>query len=138
MTFDLRNMSTNEVLRALTKPVKKGKRGRMPTKNRTEWGWKYPDGREVCDTTAKGKLEYHTRTMLMGARQNFRCAAKDCGVPMSLMNGRQDSITFDHGNTRGMGGAWRDDRIDLTNDNGEWINTAMCWRCNSEKGSKRI
>ena len=27
----------------------KARRRNSPTKNRVEWGWIYPDGREVCD-----------------------------------------------------------------------------------------
>ena len=34
---------------------------------------------------------------------------------------------------RGLGGGFRDDRISLPD--GKWLNGAMCWICNSIKGS---
>lgn len=86
----------------------------------------YPDGREVCDCrTRKGCLEYHSRTAAMERRQHYLCAI--CGV------GRK-WFTFDHQNGRGMGGAIRDDRIEI---NGEWFNAALCVSCQSLKGSRR-
>lgn len=106
----------------------KKKRKRMPTKNRTEWGWKFADGREVCDRdTAKGEAEYDDRVDAMVARQNGWCK---CGVSFTVTR-----ATFGHDIPRGNGGCYRDDRI--VDENGNPMNHAECWDCNGEKGSKR-
>lgn len=84
----------------------------------------YPDGREVCQDSKAGWLEYKRRVKLMWERQNRRCCL--CGKPLALGN-----ATFEHQRRRGMGAAWRDDRI--TKDGQEW-NGAAHWVCNGEKG----
>jgi hypothetical protein len=84
----------------------------------------YPDGREVCVNSKDGWVEYKRRVKVMVQRQNFRCCL--CKKPLSLAN-----ATFEHQRRRGMGAAWRDDRIEK--DGKEW-NGAAHWVCNVEKG----
>jgi hypothetical protein len=84
----------------------------------------YPDGREVCIDSTAGWREYKRRVEVMVQRQNHRCCL--CGRRLSLAN-----ATFEHQRRRGMGAAWRDDRI--TKDGQDW-NGAAHWACNSEKG----
>jgi len=84
----------------------------------------HPDGREVCQDCADGWREYKRRVKLMWERQGRRCC--DCGRPLALLN-----ATFEHQRRRGMGAAWRDDRI--TKD-GQDYNGAAHWVCNSERG----
>ena len=88
------------------------------------------NGREVCYNTAAGKREYRLRTIKMVNRQKGICPK--CCKSMSLFD-----FSFQHGNTRGMGGstgggAFRDDRIDSPG------NCAMHVRCNGELGSRRF
>jgi len=84
----------------------------------------YRDGREVCTDTPQGWREYKRRVGVMVERQKFRCCL--CNRRLSLAN-----ATFEHQRRRGMGAAWRDDRI--TKDGEDW-NGASHWVCNSEKG----
>ena len=85
----------------------------------------YPDGREVCETKIRaGHEEYKRRVKLMWERQGRRCCL--CDKALALLN-----ATFEHQRRRGMGAAWRDDRI--TKDGQEW-NGAAHWVCNGEKG----
>jgi hypothetical protein len=84
----------------------------------------YRDGREVCVNSAAGWKEYKRRVRVMVQRQNHRCCL--CGRPLALGN-----ATFEHQRRRGMGAAWRDDRV--TKDGEDW-NGAAHWCCNSEKG----
>jgi hypothetical protein len=84
----------------------------------------YRDGREVCTDTPAGWREYKRRVELMVIRQGFRCCL--CKRRLSLGN-----ATFEHQRRRGMGAAWRDDRI--TKGGEDW-NGAAHWVCNSEKG----
>ena len=88
---------------------------------------RYPDGREVCIDTEKGKAEYRERTMSMRARQLGICL--ECNHWMD-----EHETTFDHEDLRGMGGARRDDRIAV---GGVWTNRAVHLKCNSERGSRR-
>lgn len=85
---------------------------------------RYRDGREVCTNTPQGWREYKQRVEAMVRRQNFRCCL--CNRRISL-----SSATFEHQRRRGMGAAWRDDRI--TKDDQDW-NGAAHWVCNGEKG----
>jgi hypothetical protein len=85
---------------------------------------RYSDGREVCVDSAAGWREYKRRVGVMLQRQNFRCCL--CNRRLSLAN-----ATFEHQRRRGMGAAWRDDRI--TKDDQDW-NGAAHWICNGEKG----
>ena len=88
----------------------------------------YPDGREVCSKSVQGKRLYSDRTYAMSRRQGFRCAICHRVFP------RAEDWTFDHQNGRGMGGAIRDDRIEVY---GHWFNAALCVLCQGLKGSKR-
>jgi 5-methylcytosine-specific restriction endonuclease McrA len=60
-------------------------------------------------------------------RQHGRCAA--CGRWMSLEPGRMDSATLDHVAPEPMGCAKNDGDDNLR---------VVCWKCNYEKGSKRV
>ena len=63
----------------------------------------------------------------MEVRQGFQCAL--CTrIAGSVM-------TFDHQAGRGHGGGHRDDRI--VDEQGNWINAALCMSCNGKKASKR-
>ncbi len=84
----------------------------------------YPDGREVCVNSKDGWVEYKRRVRVMWMRQERRCCL--CGKPLALANS-----TFEHQRRRGMGAAWRDDRISR---GGQDWNGAAHWVCNSEKG----
>ena len=84
----------------------------------------YPDGREVCVDSKAGWLEYKRRVKVMLQRQGGRCCL--CKRALALGN-----ATFEHQRRRGMGAAWRDDRI--SKDGEDW-NGAAHWVCNGEKG----
>jgi hypothetical protein len=84
----------------------------------------YRDGREVCQKSKAGDTEYFRRVKVMWQRQERRCCL--CNRPLSLGN-----ATFEHQRRRGMGAAWRDDRI--VKDGQDW-NGAAHWMCNGEKG----
>lgn len=89
----------------------------------------YPEGiggREVCSPTAAGVREYNRRRDELHARQKNKCAI--CGN-WNL------SMEFDHQAGRGANGGHRDDRV--VDENGNWMNAALCTRCNTKKGSKR-
>lgn len=93
----------------------------------------YPDGREVCSETKAGKDEYHRRKRVMWERQD-----KQCGLQISPQCPKRMPLsmaTFDHTDPRGMGGARRDDRIEV---DGKPQNMAVCCWCNSKKGSRRM
>jgi hypothetical protein len=81
--------------------------------------------REVCQNSKAGWIEYNRRVKAMLQRQRNRCCL--CNKPLALGN-----ATFEHQRRRGMGAAWRDDRI--VNESGEWVNGAAHWTCNGEKG----
>lgn len=85
----------------------------------------YPGGREVCQENAAGRREYGHRVQVMVQRQNYRC---------SLCNRRitPATATFEHERRRGMGAAFRQDKI--VDENGDWINSASHWICNGERG----
>lgn len=85
---------------------------------------RYPDGREVCQDSSAGWAEYKRRVQVMVQRQRFRCIL--CGKRISVAD-----ATFEHQRRRGMGSAWRDDRIEKAG--GVW-NGAAHWICNGEKG----
>lgn len=85
---------------------------------------RYPDGREVCQDNPQGRREYSRRVEKMVRRQNFIC----CLCPDRLYFA---DATFEHQRRRGMGAAFRDDRIEK--DGQDW-NGAAHWICNSEKG----
>jgi len=84
----------------------------------------YPDGREICQDNRQGWAEYKRRIEVMVERQRFKCCL--CGKRISVAD-----ATFEHQRRRGLGGAWRDDR--LGNAEGK-LNGAAHWICNSEKG----
>lgn len=89
----------------------------------------YPDGRQVCQENPAGRREYTRRIAAMVQRQNFRC----CLCPESIT---LSQATFEHTDPRGMGAAFRDDRIE--DESGQPMNGAAHWDCNQEKGSRRI
>lgn len=84
----------------------------------------YPDGREVCANSKDGWIEYKRRVRVMWQRQERRCCL--CKGRLSLAE-----ATFEHQRRRGIGAAWRDDRITK---NGEDWNGAAHWVCNVKKG----
>lgn len=86
---------------------------------------KYPDGREVCQDNWAGRREYLRRLEVMLTRQNWRCSLCEKRL-------RKEDATFEHQRRRGMGGAFRDDRI--YDHDGLWLNGAAHWVCNREKG----
>lgn len=88
----------------------------------------YPDGRQVCTDSERGRQEYRDRKHHMWMRQHGICTKCKLWI-------REGTETFDHDAGRGLGGAHRDDRIVLPD--GEMINSAMHWGCNVQKGSKR-
>jgi 5-methylcytosine-specific restriction endonuclease McrA len=83
----------------------------------------YLDGREVCRPNTAGRREYLRRRRVAWEQQKGICPL--CGIAVSW----EMSIT-DHKEPRGMGSAQRDDRQDNLQ--------ATHYRCNSEKGSRRI
>ena len=83
----------------------------------------YRDGREVCSETTAGKAEYVRRRRVAWEDQKGICSI--CHLPVSW-----EEATSDHKNPRGMGGGSRDDRQENIN--------AVHYRCNSEKGSRRV
>jgi hypothetical protein len=87
----------------------------------------YRDGREVCLSTSAGTREYRKRVLMMWERQGGLCAI--CGHLLRI-----EQATFDHERPRGLGGGFRDDRIEL---DGKPVNAAVHGFCNSQRGSKR-
>jgi hypothetical protein len=81
--------------------------------------------REVCQENAAGRREYARRVRIMVERQNGRCSL--CNRKLAV-----PEATFEHHRRRGMGGAFRDDRI--TEEHGLWVNSASHWICNGERG----
>jgi hypothetical protein len=86
------------------------------------------DGREVCRDNAEGKRIYRQRVEAMAMRQHNRCCL--CGLYMP-----EGDRTFEHERPRGMGGAFRDDRIEV---DGVRTNGTAHSKCNFEKGSRRV
>lgn len=86
---------------------------------------RYLDGREVCQPNALGDRLYTKRVRDMVQRQNYRCC-----LCSELLNAAD--ATFEHQRRRGMHAAFRDDRI--VDQEGNWVNAAAHWICNSEKG----
>lgn len=102
---------------------------------------KFADGREIClttgkDRTAKGVAEYRRRTLEMRLRQHGICCllgkVKQCRGLMSI-----EETTFEHTRPKGMGSAFRDDRI-VDEETGDPMNGAAHLICNGIKGSRRI
>jgi len=102
-----------------------------PGARRQRWSGvkRYPDGREVCDRSKAGRVEYARRREAMRLRQNECCGY--CGKHITA-----EEATFEHCAGRGMNGSRRDDRI--LDSNGQPMNLAVCQPCNSAKGSKRL
>ena len=86
---------------------------------------RYSDGREVCQDSPAGWREYKWRVAVMVQRQGHRCCLCNRRLALGI-------ATFEHQRRRGMGAAWRDDRI--VDAEGNWINGAAHWICNGEKG----
>ena len=85
---------------------------------------RYPDGREVCQDSRAGYQEYKRRLIEMLKRQNYFCCL--CGKKLYFAD-----ATFEHQRRRGMGAAFRDDRIEK---DGKDFNGAAHWICNVERG----
>lgn len=85
----------------------------------------FPDDRQVCQPNALGQRLYANRVREMVQRQNFRCSL--CGKRLAL-----SEATFEHARRRGWHGFKRDDRI--IDAEGNWLNSAAHWLCNSERG----
>jgi hypothetical protein len=85
----------------------------------------YPGKREVCQDNASGRRIYADRVREMVQRQDYRCSL--CGGTLCAA-----LATFEHTRRRGMHAAFRDDRI--TDEAGNWMNSAAHWECNSRKG----
>jgi len=93
----------------------------------------YADGREKCDKTKAGQLEYARRREAMWKRQHGVCGlrlAASCPVFVPL-----EKATFEHQDGRGMGGSKRDDRIEI---DGKPYNLMSCYWCNLVKGSRSL
>lgn len=86
---------------------------------------RYPDGREIAQPNRLGDRLYESRVREMVQRQNYRCCL--CGGRLNALD-----ATFEHQRRRGMGAAFRDDRI--VDSEGKWVNGAAHWVCNREKG----
>lgn len=86
-----------------------------------------PEKREVCSKTSAGLREYKHRRELMWIRDAGICCI--CGIWVPL-----ESCTFEHWAGRGMGGAHRDDRMEI---GGVPCNGIAHWGCNHAKGSQR-
>jgi hypothetical protein len=86
---------------------------------------KYPDGREVCQDNALGRRIYKQRVSEMVQRQNFRCSLCKRRLGAS-------EATFEHHRRRGLGGAFREDRI--IDEKRNWLNSASHWVCNVKRG----
>jgi hypothetical protein len=126
---------------AKTRSEKSAKRRRLKIRNATWaqfptarpivddlWRKVYEGGREVLNCkTELGRQAYKIRTLMMAERQGWICALT--GEQLTAEN-----VTFDH--QRGRCSGRRDDRISLPD--GTWINAAVTWKANSEKGSKRV
>ena len=117
-----------------TKPIRKRRRSK-----KTSLRWTttldgavrvYPNGREVCQSTEAGRLEYKARLQNMLFRQGHVCCI--CGRVDHALGG---PFTFEHSDLRGMGAARRDDRIEI---DGKPVNGAAHFWCNAVKGSQRI
>lgn len=87
----------------------------------------FPDGREVCQNSVAGKLEYRARTIKRAQEQAWLC--RICFLPMNILD-----VTLDHEDGRGMNGSHRDDRIFR---DGKPYNGAVHLHCNLSKASKR-
>lgn len=101
----------------------------------------FSGGREVCDQLTKaGRDEYVKRKLDRYEEQGCRCALQITDI-CKQRQGRwpKDEITLDHEDGRGMGGGKRDDRMWVIKD-GKLVkqNAAVCWHCNSQKGSRKI
>lgn len=88
--------------------------------------WEFPDGKQICSNTPKGRAEYRNRTLAMAERQGWIC--RWCAKPMF-----EGDVTFDHDNGRTKGN--QDDRIEV---DGVPHNAAVHGSCNCERGSSRI
>jgi len=85
--------------------------------------FRYPDGREVCQLTAKKGMDvYLQRKRVAWEAQGRKCAI--CHEPL-----RWADSTVDHIRPRGMGGGARDDRQENI--------AAVHGLCNQERGSRR-
>jgi hypothetical protein len=99
------------------------------SRRRTVPAVSYPEGkgqREVCAPNVSGKKEYDRRRNELEKRQRNKCA---------ICRYFNLNMEFDHQAGRGANGGHRDDRI--VDEKGEWMNAALCTKCNQQKGSRR-
>lgn len=82
----------------------------------------FRNGREVCAPNPEGRREYLLRRRSAWDRQRGLCGI--CQKHLDF----EDAVS-DHIEPRGMDGGKRDDRQSNIQ--------AVCWTCNTEKGSKR-
>lgn len=135
-------MPRSSIARTFAKSPTKKRQKRIPRFKRSSESLsavkEYADGREVCRNNEAGRYEYCSRLMCMFVRQwdsevgYVRCC--DCGRRLTW-----EDATFEHEVPRGLGGAWRDDRIAIFK-HGKFIrsiNGAAHLYCNSERGSRR-
>jgi hypothetical protein len=97
----------------------------------------FADGREVCDLTIKsGREEYRSRVKKMLSWQNGTCGLQ-INEQCKARRGRLsfEEAQFDHEVPRGMGGAKRDDRIEI---GGKRVSRAVCPWCNCLRGSRPV
>lgn len=86
-----------------------------------------PDGRQICNETPAGRIEYRARTLFMRKRQGDLC--RWCGMWM-----HKDETTFDHDSRRN---GRQDDRVAILKDGKmKWINAAVHALCNGARGSR--
>ena len=101
----------------------------------------FDDGREVCNlATHEGRMEYMRRVDQMVERQNGICGyyGTKWQSPLCCYRITLGTATFEHVDGRGMGGARRDDRIEIMTSRGlAPYNLAVCEHCNMQKGSQR-
>lgn len=104
-----------------------------PGRRKRQWLTVMRDQREVLDLeTRKGQQEYRLRTTKMWQRQNGICPLCGHRIPW-------EQASFDHEVPRGMGGAMRDDRIEIIA-NGQVVYQNQCvhLKCNILRGSRRM
>lgn len=91
-----------------------------------------PDGREICSNAPSGRKEYKSRTFQMAAWQKNICALQ---ITESCVRHRGFMMAPIFGHAVSRGGGKQDDRIMV---NGERLNRALCWACNSLQGSRPL
>ncbi len=91
--------------------------------------WTYPDLRQVCQGTAKGRREYGRRHRIAWESQCRNPTDPHSWCPWCLLKLEWNDSSVDHIKPRQMGGGGRDDRQENIR--------AVHPMCNSERGSRR-